>query len=109
MKSPSPVPEVRTTLKTQFEMDSIIYRCYEEAIETGIAKINSATSIIILDKAAFSSHLQKTLIGELLEFEIIRRISPIFREFPRLENDLNLIHRKLDEHNRLISTKVGPK
>lgn len=110
MEGLAPTPEIRTSLRTQFDMGGIIERCYKEAIETGIAEEGKEGVLLILDRSAFALHLQKTLIGELLEFEIIRRLSPIFREIPRLDSDLNLIHRKLEEHNRLISGgRVGPK
>jgi len=95
-------------LKTQMDMNVIIERCFEELVKAGVAKVSDVPkgSIIILDKPAAALHIQKTLIGELLEFEMIRRISPIFREFPRLESDLLYIKAKMEEK---APFKVGKK
>jgi hypothetical protein len=88
--------------KTIFNLDEIIARCIKEAKTMGYID-DKATCIVgegieekapvpplLVNEHDFIKHLSRTIIGELYEFEIIRRITPIFRENRALTHDFLL-------------------
>jgi hypothetical protein len=82
--------------KTVYDLQSIIERCFEEGKKMGYIKtrdiINAPEAenerlTIVANQFDFVKHIALTIVGELYEFEIIRRISPIFRENKALTMD----------------------
>jgi len=77
--------------KTVYDLENIIERCFEECVKSEyIQKQITAERdeiAVIVNRDEVVKHISKTIIGELHELEVIRRISPIFREFRRLEKD----------------------
>lgn len=74
--------------KTVFELESIIARCFEEAKKVGYIKnLQNTEYDYVENQRELIHHISMTVIGELYEFEIIRRIAPIFRENRALSAD----------------------
>lgn len=98
-------------LKTQFEMKEIIERCFEECERAGQIKrlskqeqyiaefeTNRYDDIfehpIIVNLDGVCDHISKTLIGELLEFEILRKLGPVIRQQRSIERDIEILEKK---------------
>lgn len=107
--------------KTQFEMEEIATRCLEEAVQAGyIIVYNMDVKIagkslgepfkkkVIINEAELVKHICKTIIGELLEFDLIRRIAPIYREEKRIEKDLDFIAGKHMAEASFASLRIHP-
>ena len=85
-----------TDRKTIFDLEPIIKRCLEESKKMGYIKdqvvidpglFAQATIQYLANQDELVHHIALTIIGELYEFEIIRRISPLFRENRALSAD----------------------
>lgn len=92
-----------TDRKTVFDLEPIIRRCFEEAKKMGYINDKkltaSAEGIEVKEGISFPQivnqdelvhHIALTVVGELYEFEIIRRIAPIFRENRALSADFQM-------------------
>lgn len=82
--------------KTVYDLTSIIERCFEESKKMGYIRTvkradpepDEATNIYYIEhKDDLVKHIALTIVGELYEFEIIRRIGPILRENRALTHD----------------------
>ena len=101
--------------KMQFDIPSIIARCFDECKEAGYiesvvavkAGVHSDVDSIV-NPTAIAEHISKTLIGELLEFEIMRRLAPIYREDERIKRDLQLIEAEHVRHANLAGLRIDP-
>jgi len=102
---------------TIYNLEGIVERCLAEAEEAGYLKriafhrtTGEETSVVpgIVNRLELVKHISKTIIGELHEFEVIRRISPVFREFKRLAEDFAFFDEQQAEYQRLLATRVEP-
>lgn len=98
--------------KTQFDMEDIINRCLDECVDAEyILREEVAPDtirLIIKNKKETVAHISKTLIGELLEFEIVRRSAPWFREYRRLDADLQIVTEAQLREQGLASLRLQP-
>lgn len=99
--------------KTQFEMKEVIQRCLKECKEAGyiasFKTINAGEVETIVSQDAIADHISKTLIGELLEFEIIRKLSPVIRQQRSIERDLFLLDEKQKLESSFPNLRIGEK
>jgi hypothetical protein len=107
-----------TTLKTQFDMKELIERCFRECEESGHIKVTKkdgpATALgsevrTIVNLIGICDHIYKTLMGELLEFEIIRKLGPTYRTFRSIERDLERIETRSAIEANIPSLRIGQK
>lgn len=86
--------------KTVYDLQSIIERCFEEAKKLGYVRTIDKESIppvdVIHNQEELVKHIALTVIGELYEFEIIRRIGPLFRENRALSHDFLIFGEAFD-------------
>lgn len=106
--------------KTIYDMKDIIKRCFEECEKAGhISKLeemknvktgeSEGTFFLVKNAEEVASHISKTLIGELLEFEILRRLGPAFRSMRNVENDLDFLFRKQLQEASVGNLRIGEK
>jgi hypothetical protein len=105
-------------LKTQFEMKEIIERCFEELERSGAIKPhtfrkdgstqeNPLKTVKTFESASdLADHISKTLIGELLELDIIRRQAAVYREIGRLERDFVFIEAKSRDESEIPNLRI---
>lgn len=94
--------------KTVYQLEQIVKRALEECVQAGtIRKEVVEDNHFNIDAAA--SHISQTIIGELHELEIIRRLAPIFREIPRLVKDFQLIdaEQATESHRAALKIQEG--
>jgi hypothetical protein len=113
--------------KTVFDLPEIIVRCFAEAKKLGyISDYLGATEElvvqgrqipvpIIVNQNDLAHHISRTIIGELYELEIIRRIVPIFRENRALTHDFllfgdafELFYDKQIQEQKLSGLRIEP-
>jgi len=105
---------------TMLDLEKIVERCLRESLEAGRFLSNSQYTNEI-DQAAFhksleqsidfmvvSQHIAKSVIGELYEFEIIRKLAPIFRMIPQLKGDFEYIDDRFKQEEKLRSLRKEP-
>lgn len=111
--------------KTIYEMKDIIKRCFEECEKAGHIKkakraqgshgenrtvdVKFEEETILVNPEEVASHISKTLIGELMEFEILRRMGPAFRSMRSVENDLEFLFRKQQQEISVGNLRIGEK
>lgn len=99
--------------KTKFEMEDIIQRCFEECISAGyVERVDDASAKkkvdVIINKLELARHISKTLMGELLEFEMCNRLAPYFREHNRLQRDSEFLADKQAQFNAQQGLRINP-
>ena len=126
--SPSPEADLKfrdySNVKTAFDIKDLIKRCFDELEQsknitkmqlklTAVGGIQTEeTNIehrVLLNEDIVADHIAKTLIGELLEFEILRRLGPAYRSINSVENDLNFLFRKEQQEKGLSGLRIGQK
>lgn len=81
-------------MATQFNLKEIIKRCFDELEEATFIipevpeHASEVPKRIMINEDAIADHISKTLIGELLEFEIIRKAGPAFRSFESIKSSI---------------------
>lgn len=110
---------------TTYELQDVIRRCLDEleeaeAIkklskgETDIAnfEISSLASmesiLVIADREQIIQHISNTIIGELYELEMIRKMAPIFREVGRLVDDFGMLDEREQKRINLAGLRIAP-
>jgi hypothetical protein len=108
--------------KTQFDILDIVLRCFGECIEagyivvkqdeieshaSGLVRAFTARSVIINEQEV-ASHISKTIIGELLEFEIVRRAAAIEREEERVKRDLEFVASQYKRMENIAGLRIDP-
>lgn len=93
-----------SNLKTSLDLKEIITRCVKESEDAGhitnITELNGKVIKGLINEDAFCDHVAKTVIGELHELEIIRKLAPMFRMFRSIERDMEFIeNRQVAEQN----------
>lgn len=81
--------------KTIFDLKEIIERCFEEGKKAGYIQNftieefggKKTEAMRIVNQTDLVQYISMTIIGELYELELIRRIAPIFRENRALTKD----------------------
>jgi len=111
--------------KTIWEMKEIILRCFKECEEAGFIRVAKGNSLSLVDQTvikdsegnlkvlvnqdAVADHISKTLIGELQEFEILRQLSPMFRQFDRIKNDMKILDDVAARNSGFQELRIGQK
>lgn len=110
------IPEKPTVL----DLDKIVERCLREALEARrFLKPNLTADLggevglhkALLENVDFqvvSEHVAKSIIGELYELEIIRKLAPMFRMVPQLQNDFGYLDSRLAQHDKLRNLRKEP-
>lgn len=111
-------------LKTIYELKELIERCFDECENAGhIKEIKVEERVeeegekpvvlnprkVIINSDAIADHISKTIIGELMEFEILRKLSPMFRTFRSIEDQMKILDDKAAFQAQLPALRVGPK
>lgn len=97
---------------TQYELRDLVRRCFEEC------KKNKAITLVspgllgkeveaLTDKNAVIEHIAKTIIGELFELEILRKLGPTIRQQKSIEADMEFLEKRADEEWRRQNLRVG--
>ena len=100
---------------TIYDMEKIIKRCFEEAREAGYLKpiLSSDDSLaerdVIVNEIELAKHISMTLIGELVEFELIRRISPIFRAVEGIRTQFSYLDGRQAMEADVQNLRIGKK
>jgi hypothetical protein len=93
--------------KTIYELKDIIKRCLNECEQAGyIATVNKK---IIVDEDMVAEHISKTIIGELLELEILRKLSPIFRTLDSIKVNMKFLDEKQAIDAGISNLRIGQK
>lgn len=93
---------------TSYELQSLIERCFAECKEANFIAANLETKqTILLNEGEVINHIANTIIGELHELEMIRRIAPMFREVRRLEGDFNMLDDKEQQRINLAGLRIA--
>jgi hypothetical protein len=106
--------ESYTDRKTIQDLERIIERCLNESEQAGDIKTlpKLGDHKVLVNRDEVIRHISKTIIGELFEFEIIRKLAPTFRQFRSLERDLFYIEEResaASEMNKLRVDFNAPK
>lgn len=93
--------------KTVYQLNEIVEKALKECREAKLIRPDFEGGIVISQEAA--EHISKSVIGELHELEIIRRLAPIFREIPRLVKDFQLVdaEQTTDSHRAALKIQEG--
>ena len=121
-------PELKKDEKPQittYELQDLVRRCLDEleqaqAIkkldeqETRVATFeveslkDMESVLVITDREQIIQHISNTIIGELYELEIIRKMAPIFREVRRLTDDFNMLDDREQKRINLAGLRIAP-
>lgn len=88
------------------DLDKLIARCFDECEQVGYL-LKSGTKRVIVNQEELVKHIQKTIIGELFELEICRRLAPIFREAERLSRDFSYLEARDAQEKMMLSMRIG--
>lgn len=106
------LPETR---KTIYDLEKIVERCFEEAIKAEyIAKSTgnsaefklSVTDYIIKNRQDLIRHISHTIVGELYELEIIRKLQPFARALPQILEDFRFLDSSMNAESRKMSLRM---
>lgn len=103
---------------TFHELELVIERCFEEAekvkyIEKRIIagrpneEPEEKEVLAIVNSMELIKHISKTIIGELYEFEISRKLGPFFRMLRSLESDCKYIEGKHAQEYSDLGRRIG--
>jgi len=77
--------------QTIYQLEKLIERCLNESERAGdLAVANPTAKVkhrILINEDNVIRHISMTIIGELHELEIIRKMGPMFRQFRSVERD----------------------
>lgn len=96
-----PEPERRIS---QFKLREIVMRCFHEALDAGFitnAFENEGLTSCIINIPAVAAHISKTAIGELTEFEIVRKLQPVVRSVRSILDDCDFMDREEERDAKL--------
>jgi hypothetical protein len=92
---------------SQFSLHDIILRCFKEAQQaefiTNVSEKDGLTTCTI-NIGAVAQHISKTAIGELTEFEIVRKLSPVIRTVRGIVEDCAFIDQEEERDAKLHAT-----
>ncbi len=102
--------------KTVFDLQELIQRCFNEAKEAGLIKKAAREfyddaqlpigQTLIINERDLVKHIALTIVGELHEFEVIRRIAPLFREVNRLQSDFRYFEEREAADQQMRSLRI---
>ena len=103
--------EQQVERKTVFDLERLIKRCFEESEKSGDIKPASGwgdrNSKVLVNSDAVAKHISMTIIGELFELEIVRKIAPMFRQFRSLERDLSYVEERQAADTALLGLRIA--
>lgn len=92
-------------LYTQHDLKKLIERCFEECERNG-AIVEANNTKILLRPMVVSEHITRTIIGELYELEILRKLGPLMRQQKAIESDMKMLEERSDEEWKLAQRRV---
>ena len=113
-KSPVPrLPGTEDQRTTIYDLQKIIERCFLECEEAKYIRRRTVMSsdpntensveFVLVSRTEVEKHISMTVIGELMELEMIRKLSPIFRGVARLAEEFQY----LDDRGRVAQQMAG--
>jgi len=111
--------------KTVFDLEQIIKRCFEESTKAGDIQVldehnteiatfevpaledrTNITLLVNIDNVAI--HISRTIIGELYELEVVRKLAPFFRQFRSMERDLMYLEERQAADTAMLGLRITP-
>lgn len=86
---------------TIYQLRKVITKAFEEAEQAGLTQ-----GAGIVKKPELIEHITRTVIGELYELEVLRKIGPIFRMFKELVEDFKYLDDQQAAESKRLSTTV---
>ena len=97
---------------TAYELQSLVERCFDEVERAGfIKKVPPGAEfqhMVVVNRQEVINHIANTIIGELYELEMIRRMAPMFREVSRLAHDFELLDEREQKRIDLSGLRIAP-
>lgn len=92
--------------KTVLDLEEIVGRALSECVE---AKMISAEDegALYLETPKVAKHIAMTIIGELHELEVLRKIGPVIRAVSSLIKDFEFFDEVERNYQKLMATRVG--
>lgn len=113
-------PELKKDEKLQittYELQDLVRRCLDELEQAEAIKkeryqlashLEVHDRLVITDREQVIQHIANTIIGELYELEMIRKIAPIVREVRRLTDDFNMLDDRETKRINLAGLRIAP-
>jgi hypothetical protein len=103
--------------KTIYELKEIIERCFKECEEAGFIRFigfhhegkEFPPTFVLVNPGGVADHISKTIIGELMEFEVLRKLAPMFRTFRSIEANMKYLDDKQTFQSQLPGIRIEPK
>lgn len=100
--------------QTVYNLNKLVKRCLEESTRAGDIENTTrvennprpTTRLTIVNEDAVCDHIAKTIIGELHELEIVRKVAPIFRVVRSLQDDFAVIDSEEKFHTSLQGLRI---
>lgn len=92
--------------KTVLDLEEIVGRALSECVE---AKMISAEgeSLLYVETEKVAKHIALTVIGELHELEVLRKIGPVIRAVNGILKDFEFFDEVERNYQKLMATRVG--
>jgi hypothetical protein len=125
-------------LPTIYNLRELIERCFEEARQAGFIRVTEGSPVsrlpenlavvdttealkqpdggaltsisaqVIAEERKLAEHIALTIVGELQELELIRKIAPMFRMFRQLEQNFLELDSATEHEAKMRSLRVPP-
>lgn len=98
---------------TVFQLEKLIERCFDEAQKAGYIKIylNAPIEVdnipVIIDKPKLIKHISMTIIGELFEFEVVRKLGPFLKMLKELSKDCEFLENQEKDYVKKQTLRIG--
>ena len=104
------VPRLPPT-STIYNLRELIQRCFDEGKKAGfLLEYNAADGprVILQDEFKLTQHIALTIVGEMKELEIVRKVGPMFRMFRELEGNFKELDDAATADFKLRNMRVAP-
>lgn len=101
--------------KTIYDLEKIIERCFDEGIKAEYVSKStgssaefklSITDYIIKNRQGLITHISHTIIGELHELDLIRKLQPFARALPQILDDFSFLEDRMNSQSRKMSLRM---
>lgn len=100
--------------KTVQDLEQLITRCFKELEESKDIKKEKIyddpkvtdTRTVIVNEENVARHISMTIIGELQELEVVRKLAPWFRQMRSLERDMEYIEMRQAAATSLLGLRI---
>lgn len=104
---------------TTYELQDLVRRCLDELEQASAIETQSFLETtengqgtverkVIADREQIIQHISNTIIGELYELEMIRKIAPMVREVGRLIDDFGMLDERETKRINLAGLRIAP-